>query len=272
MHAAILEDKLSGFLGMQPHLLLDAADAKTRRSLFDDEGAMAGAAQVLVERRENDHPGGARPIGDEALRSVQHVVVAIRPGRGADIGDVRSRSRLGQPVCAVTQHAVVLEHAEEASLLFRCAGRRDRWSAQSGSRNVGQNRGVGPCQLFRQEHGRAVVLALFACTARVAFFAPTHHALAGADRLELAQKVIRVAPGTISCERQWAYTVGREPAHHLLQVLLCGREREVHDGADSTTPDEKSTRQARAPHGAISSATCSSPTETVRAQCPSAGV
>src|SRR5207245_4905889 len=96
--AAVLEEQLAGFAGVQAHLLLDAADAEARGSALDDERSdPAGFRFAFGDGRDDvriGHPG----VGDEALGSVQDPAVGLALRPRARAPRVAAGPGLGPPV------------------------------------------------------------------------------------------------------------------------------------------------------------------------------
>ena len=106
------------------------------RALLDDERAVTGAAERGVDGREDDVPRGARAVGDVALATVEHPVLAVLAAARPDAGDVAARARLGERVGAPLEQ------------LRSSCRRRSRGSAPSArayrSRARADRRGPGP--------------------------------------------------------------------------------------------------------------------------------
>ncbi len=96
-HAAIVEIDDGGGLAAPAHLLLVRPEAEARRPLLHHHGrdapgpGLAGADHDHIDVRD---PGA----GNEGLGAVQHIVVALALGRGAQRGGVRTRAWLSQAV------------------------------------------------------------------------------------------------------------------------------------------------------------------------------
>ena len=95
-HAAILEDQLARGGGANAELVFLLAEAESRRALLDHDAG--GAARALGGIGERDDGINLRfaAVGDPLLGAVEHVVVAVAEGGGADGRGVRARLRLGE--------------------------------------------------------------------------------------------------------------------------------------------------------------------------------
>ena len=69
--------------------------SKPGHPALDDEQADALVAGVRVGARDHDHEVGEDAVADERLGAVEHVVVALVDGGGADALQVRAGARLG---------------------------------------------------------------------------------------------------------------------------------------------------------------------------------
>ncbi|MNN02147.1 hypothetical protein D3C81_1147950 [compost metagenome] len=96
-HAHVLEDHVAGVGAFLAHLHVALAEADARRLRIDNKGRDAGRAldRRIGARHQREH-AGLRRVGDEALGAVDHVVVAIAHGGGAQRAGVRAGVRLGQ--------------------------------------------------------------------------------------------------------------------------------------------------------------------------------
>ena len=81
--------------GAQAHLVLVLVD-RDRVVPGDDEGGDAAVAGVLVGLGIDRVPVGVAAVGDEALRAVDHVLVALPDGGRAHARDVGAGVGLGQ--------------------------------------------------------------------------------------------------------------------------------------------------------------------------------
>ena len=72
-------------------------------------------AGVGVGLRDQDDVVGASAVGDEGLGAVDHVLVAVALGRGADAGDVGAGARLGDPEQA---DQLALDGGDQIALLL----------------------------------------------------------------------------------------------------------------------------------------------------------
>lgn len=78
----ILEEQLGGVLGLHPDLLQALALAEARRTRLDHEQAYALGASLRIGLRHHDHQVGEEAVGDEGLRAIDDVLVAIQYRRG----------------------------------------------------------------------------------------------------------------------------------------------------------------------------------------------
>ena len=101
--ADVLEGEFARVRGVHPHLLQLAGDAEALDLLallvtyVDDEEADPVVAGVRVGLGHQDDVVGAQAVGDEGLGAVDHPLVAVALGRGADPRDVGAGARLGDP-------------------------------------------------------------------------------------------------------------------------------------------------------------------------------
>ena len=96
-HPGILEDHVGDLRALLAHFLFRLADAHARRARLDHKGGYpAGPLDLRVGAGHHGENAGGRGIGDIALGAVQHIVVAVAPGRGLQGGGIGTRLRLGQ--------------------------------------------------------------------------------------------------------------------------------------------------------------------------------
>ena len=89
---------------------------------------------VAVGRGEDGEPGGVAGVGDEHLRAVEDVLVAVADGRGLDPGDVGAGVRLGQRERA--EDRLLEQRRQPLALLLLGAGEQHRQRAE----DVGDDR------------------------------------------------------------------------------------------------------------------------------------
>jgi hypothetical protein len=95
--ADIFKDHVAGVRALLTHLLVGLAQRQALRSGLDDEGADAGRSLCLgIGAGKNGEDIGARRVGDIALGPVQHEMVTIAAGGGAQAACVRPSIRFGQ--------------------------------------------------------------------------------------------------------------------------------------------------------------------------------
>ncbi|MDT4845270.1 hypothetical protein FQZ97_792540 [compost metagenome] len=94
-HAQAVEAQVCG-VGAQPaHLLQRRAREAFRIARHDDHGEAAGASDLQVGANGERDPVAAHARGDEDLFTVDHVVTAVAPRRGAQAGHVGTATGLG---------------------------------------------------------------------------------------------------------------------------------------------------------------------------------
>jgi hypothetical protein len=91
----VVEEQLRGVLGLEADLVEVAAALEALHAALDHEQADALVAGVGVGAGHDDHEVGEDAVGDERLRAVEDVVVALVDGRGADALQVGAGARLG---------------------------------------------------------------------------------------------------------------------------------------------------------------------------------
>ncbi len=128
--------------------MLEPVELQARVVALDDERPDRRPAHGAVERGPDDDQVGAVAGGDEDLLAVEHVLVAVEVGGGADRGRVRARFRLGdrhrRPLAAVFLELLLARH------------RGDRGVAEALSGHRQQQADVAPAELDDAEHGREV--------------------------------------------------------------------------------------------------------------------
>jgi hypothetical protein len=80
----IVEEQLGGVLGVLADLVEVAAALEPVHAALDDEQADPLVPGLGVGPGDHDHEVGEDAVGDERLLPVEHVVVALVDGRGAD--------------------------------------------------------------------------------------------------------------------------------------------------------------------------------------------
>ena len=112
-------------------ILSSCLSTVTVSSLRDDEGGDAAVAGVLVGLGVDRVPVGVAAVGDEALRAVDHVLVALPDGGRAHARHVRAGVGLGQAeggeLGLLGEHAEVLRLDLAPSRRAAPAPRRARW-------------------------------------------------------------------------------------------------------------------------------------------------
>ena len=118
----VSEEQFGSVLGVHPDLVEVAAALEPRRVALDDQQGHAPMTLRRVRLHGGDHQVGVDPVGDERLRAVDEVVVAVTDGGGRhrrQIGtDARLRHRHGGDQLAGAD-------AREPSLLLFVVGMVD---------------------------------------------------------------------------------------------------------------------------------------------------
>ncbi len=96
-HPAVVEDHVTGMRALLSHLAIRLAQGQPGRTALDDEsGDSAGATDRRVGARHHGVDAGLRGVGDEALGTVEHVVLAVTHRRGLQRGGVGTGVRFGE--------------------------------------------------------------------------------------------------------------------------------------------------------------------------------
>ena len=144
--------------------------------------------------------------GDELLDAVEHIVVAVADGLGAQRAGVRPRTRLGQAVTGDRLHRGQLRHQRLA--LFVRAVRVDHPRAHVVDGQERGDRGVGGGQLFEDAHG--VDAAQSASTGVLTAVDRRHPQLGSLTQL-VDREVMRAVP----LQRIWGKPLFSERARRL---------------------------------------------------------
>ena len=200
-----------------PELVLEPGGGEARRvGLHDEGGHPLATTCIRISQGEDGEHVGDRPVGDEALRAVEHVGVAVASGAHSVGGDVAAGRRLGEP--EGDQPLPAGEPREVTRLLLVGAGQGDGQRAELLHDWDQAGGGVDPRDLLRQDDLRdlvergAAVLLLEACAQQV---------LSSQQLLEVPREFGAVVD--LRC-------AGRDPllrelAHHGAQlVVLLGRQ------------------------------------------------
>src|SRR6266513_4014839 len=99
-NAHVAEIELRGRRAMQSHLRVVAANLETGGRALDGERGDPLRPELRIERRENDEHLGDRRIGDERLRAVDDVRVAVAARDRLKTAGVAARAGLGESVRA----------------------------------------------------------------------------------------------------------------------------------------------------------------------------
>src|SRR5690606_9227955 len=94
-HPAVLEDDVAGVGAALAHLAVRLAADQSWGVALDDEGADA-ASPLTAGARHHSEDARDRAVGDEALSTVENVVVAVTLGAGLERGGVGADVGLGQ--------------------------------------------------------------------------------------------------------------------------------------------------------------------------------
>ncbi len=212
-HAAVLEHDLRGVGGVLAEFLLQPRDDIAGRRRRHDERADAALAGVAVGDREHDRDVGVLARGDELLGAVQHVVVAVATGGGADRRGVRAHVRLGEaeraehvaarerhePAFALRVGAVGEDRAADHRVLHADDGRARAVAGgdllqREGERHVIEARAAPALRARRRRRGPARASPLSASRGKVDV--RSHSAACGASS---ARANVRTASRIISC-------------------------------------------------------------------------
>ena len=91
----VVEEQLGGVLGVQSDLVQVAAPLEAVHAPLEHHERHAGVTSLGIGLHRHDDQVGVDPVGDEGLRPVHHIVVAVADRRGPDVGQIRARPRLG---------------------------------------------------------------------------------------------------------------------------------------------------------------------------------
>ena len=97
----VLEGELAGIRGVHAHLLEVLSDRETGQVVaflvadVDQHQGDAVVSGVGVGLGDQNHEVGPGRVGDEGLGTVDHVLVAVKDGGGADTGDVGTGTWFG---------------------------------------------------------------------------------------------------------------------------------------------------------------------------------
>ena len=119
------------------------------RALGHDERGLAAVAEVRVDGRDDDGHVGDAAVRDEDLGAVEHPLVAVQLGGGAQRAHVGAGARLGDRVGAeldLVAHAEALRHPA-ADLLGR-AGAGDAGGGQRAALDGERDAGAAPVHLL----------------------------------------------------------------------------------------------------------------------------
>ncbi len=96
-HAAIGEDDIGDLGPLLAHLAIGGADGDAGQARLDQEGRDPSSARLgrLGPGHDGEEAGPGR-VGDEALRTVQQIALALAPCAGLEARGIRAALRLGQ--------------------------------------------------------------------------------------------------------------------------------------------------------------------------------
>ncbi|MCY1293626.1 hypothetical protein D9M70_428910 [compost metagenome] len=172
--AHVVELDLAGIGRMLAELFLHPHHLESGGVGGHDEGADALLAGLRVGDREDDHHSSMAAGGDELLGAVQHVVVTVAAGAGAQVAGIRPGLGLGEGEGA--DHLAAGQGTQEALLLLLAAVLEDGHAAHrvvhahdggAGAvtggdllqgHGVGQVAGGRAAPLFRHQHAEEAQL------------------------------------------------------------------------------------------------------------------
>ena len=129
-HAAVLEPERGGVRGADAQLVLQALEHQPGVGALDHERLDRRAALARVQRRPHHHQLGALPGGHVDLLAVEHPLVAVLDGRGADRRRVRPRLGLGdghrRPAARVELGLLLVGHRGDGRVAEALAGKREQ--------------------------------------------------------------------------------------------------------------------------------------------------
>ena len=127
-HAAVLEHEVGGVRGADPELVLEPLELETGVGALDHERLDRRPPLGPVERRPDDDQLGSVAGGDEDLRAVEDVLVAVEAGGRADRRRVRAGLGLGdrhrRPLAAEPLELLVVGDGGDRRLAEALAGHR----------------------------------------------------------------------------------------------------------------------------------------------------
>ena len=94
-HPDVVEEQLGGVLAVHADLVEVAAPLEAVHPPFEDQQRQPGVTLGRVGLRGDDHEVGVDAVGDERLRAVDDVLVAVTDRRGGDAGEVGAGAGFG---------------------------------------------------------------------------------------------------------------------------------------------------------------------------------
>jgi len=147
--AHVLEGERGGIRGALAHLVEMLLDDDALRVGGYDERGQTAVLLRLVGRGEHGEPGRVARVGDEHLRAVEDVLVAVPDRSGLDPRDVRAGVRLGQGERG--QQRLLDERRQPRAFLLVRAGDDHRPVAQAVGDDRGADPGAAPAELLADE-------------------------------------------------------------------------------------------------------------------------
>ena len=151
--AHFVEREVRRVAGADAHLVPDLQLREAGRVVGHDERRDIAPARAVALAREDDRQIRDAAAGDEALRAIDHVFVAVAHRAGLDCAGVGAGVGLGQRERAEPQLAVVAgAERQEALALLLGADHRDRGRRQPADLGAQRDAGAAPGELFGGDH------------------------------------------------------------------------------------------------------------------------
>ncbi len=216
-HPAALQVDLGRRRGAAAELVQLAADDEPRRAGVDDE-----SGRPLVGLGQHRAHVGDRAVGDEDLGAVEHEVVAVADGGGADRGGVGPGLGLGARPRA--HQAAVAQPGQPALLQLGAAVQPDRDAADHPVRAEAQAQAAVVAALGQRLVDQAAVHDRAAAATELLGDRQAGHAGLGQPLPDLGvPPAVAVAVG-----RSGGDDLLGQPPHRGEELLLLGSEAEVH--------------------------------------------
>ncbi len=152
-HRDVLQDHVAGVAGPHAHLILFLARRKARRVPLDDEGGDAPMAQIGVDGGEDGVQVGDAAVGDEALLTVEHVVIPPAHGGGTNRRRVGASLGLGKREATQPHLRLVAEPGDVAGLLRLGARDHDGDRSQPSANDGGTDAHTPPGKFLDHQAG-----------------------------------------------------------------------------------------------------------------------